>query len=165
MDKSSGSPVRSRHSRECKDGHSRFLFYIWLPRALSAIVDSTLSRLYRRISNVVSGPVSFGLIPHDHWFQPDWIDEEKASEGRKKMEQDGIIYGGSLSYRNMCRFNSGFFYRHPILQQFKWYWRVEPDVHFHCNIDFDPFLYMEDNNKVYCASYAFSCYPYLRIDH
>ena len=24
-----------------------------------------------------------------------------------------------------------------------------PDVHFFCNVDFDPFLYMEDNNKVY----------------
>lgn len=24
-----------------------------------------------------------------------------------------------------------------------------PDVYFHCDIDFDPFLYMEDNNKVY----------------
>lgn len=32
---------------------------------------------------------------------------------------------GSVSYRNMCRFNSGFFYHHELLQQFKWYWRVE----------------------------------------
>jgi len=24
-----------------------------------------------------------------------------------------------------------------------------PDVHFHCDVDFDPFLYMEDNKKVY----------------
>lgn len=26
-----------------------------------------------------------------------------------------------------------------------------PDVHFHCDIDFDPFLYMEDHNKTYGA--------------
>ncbi len=45
-----------------------------------------------------------------------------------------------------------FFYRHPLLQQYKWYWRVEPDVHFHCDIDFDPFLFMEDHNKTYGAS-------------
>ena len=60
-----------------------------------------------RVSNVISGPVEFGLIPHDHWFQPEWIDEAKATAGRDKMVQDNIIYGGSVSYRNMCRFNSG----------------------------------------------------------
>ncbi len=31
----------------------------------------------------------------------------------------------SVSYRNMCRFNSGFFYRHPLLQKYRWYWRIE----------------------------------------
>ncbi|KAI0919620.1 hypothetical protein AcW1_003175 [Taiwanofungus camphoratus] len=102
-----------------------------------------------RMSAIVSGPVTFALIPPHHWYQPDWIDEEKATEGRRKMTEDGIIYAGSVSYRNMCRFNSGFFYRHPLLQQYKWYWRVEPDVHFHCVIDEDPFLYMEQHDKVY----------------
>ena len=56
--------------------------------------SSKLTRLGRRVSNVVQGPVEFGLIPHDHWFQPDWIDEEKATAGRNKMVEDNIIYGG-----------------------------------------------------------------------
>ncbi|KAI0631369.1 alpha-1,2-mannosyltransferase [Trametes polyzona] len=101
------------------------------------------------ISKVISGPVTFGRIPHEHWYQPDWIDEEKATADREKMAADGVIYGGSLSYRNMCRFNSGFFYKHPLLQPYKWYWRVEPNVHFHCDVDYDPFLFMEKNDKVY----------------
>ena len=67
------------------------------------------------------------------------------------MEEDNIIYGGSLSYRNMCRFNSGFFFRHPLLDKYRWYWRIEPDVQFHCDLDFDPFVYMQENNKVYGA--------------
>ncbi|KAL1941091.1 hypothetical protein VTO73DRAFT_7727 [Trametes versicolor] len=108
-----------------------------------------------RISNVINGEVSFGQIPHDHWYQPDWVDEDKAKASRDQMVADNIIYGGSVSYRNMCRFNSGFFYRHPLLQQYKWYWRVEPDVHFHCDIDFDPFLYMEDHNKTYGPSASY----------
>ena len=45
-----------------------------------------------------------------------------------------------------------FFFRHPLLQKYKWYWRVEPDVHFHCDVNFDPFLYMEDHNKTYGES-------------
>ena len=44
-----------------------------------------------------------------------------------------------------------YFYRHPELQKYRWYWRVEPDVHFHCDVNYDPFLFMEDHNKTYCA--------------
>ncbi|KAJ6479973.1 glycosyltransferase family 15 protein [Mycena vitilis] len=102
-----------------------------------------------RISSLTRAPVEFGVIPHDWWFQPDWIDEEKATAGRKKMEEQGIIYAGSVSYRNMCRFNSGFFFKHELLLKYKWYWRVEPDVLFHCTILDDPFLYMEKHSKVY----------------
>ena len=41
--------------------------------------------------------MEFGLIPHDHWFQPTWIDEEKAKAGRQKMEDEHVIYGGGLT--------------------------------------------------------------------
>lgn len=103
----------------------------------------------RRISILTNAEVHFGVIPHEHWFQPDWIDEEKAAAGRANLVQQNIIYGGSVSYRNMCRFNSGFFFRHPLLEKFRWYWRVEPDVDFMCNINDDPFAFMEANNKTY----------------
>jgi len=63
--------------------------------------------IYSRVSVITSSQVEFGVIPHDHWYQPDWIDENKAKASREKMEKDNIIYGGSVSYRNMCRFNSG----------------------------------------------------------
>jgi len=32
---------------------------------------------------------------------------------------------------------------------FDYYWRIEPDVEYSCDLDFDPFLYMQDNNKKY----------------
>ena len=51
--------------------------------------------------------MEFGVIPREHWFQPDSIDEAKAKASRDKMVEKNIIYGGSVSYRNMCRFNSG----------------------------------------------------------
>jgi alpha 1,2-mannosyltransferase len=49
---------------------------------------------YRRIEVLTSSPVSFGIIPKEHWFQPDWIDEEKATQGRLKLMLQGIIYAG-----------------------------------------------------------------------
>ncbi|KAJ7666727.1 glycolipid 2-alpha-mannosyltransferase-domain-containing protein [Mycena polygramma] len=103
----------------------------------------------RRVSAVASGSVEYGLVPRDHWVQPDWIDEDKATKGREQLVSENVIYGGSVSYRNMCRFNSGFFFRHPLVQKYRWYWRIEPDVHFHCDVNFDPFLFMQDRGKVY----------------
>ncbi|KAK7014851.1 glycosyltransferase family 15 protein [Favolaschia claudopus] len=102
-----------------------------------------------RIRAVTNSPVQFGLIPHDHWFQPDWIDETRASAARAEMQKNNVIYGGSLPYRNMCRFNSGFFYRHELLKPFKYYWRVEPDINLFCDLDYDPFLFMQDHDKKY----------------
>jgi len=89
------------------------------------------------------------LIPKEHWFQPEWIDEDRAREGRLKMMAQRIIYAGSVPYRNMCRFNSGFFFHHELLKPYRYYWRVEPDVKFFCDMQYDPFVYMEDNDKVY----------------
>jgi alpha 1,2-mannosyltransferase len=65
------------------------------------------------------------------------------------MAAENVIYGDSVSYRNMCRFNSGFFYRHELLSNYDYYWRVEPDVHFHCDVPNDPFVFMRDEGKVY----------------
>ncbi|KAL9708793.1 hypothetical protein Ac2012v2_007947 [Leucoagaricus gongylophorus] len=111
-----------------------------------------------RVKVLTRAQMEFGLISPGHWYQPDWIDEEKAAENRDKLVASNVIYGGSVSYRNMCRFNSGFFYRHPLVQKYRWYWRIEPDVHFHCDMNKDPFLFMEDNNKTY--SFTITMYEF-----
>ncbi|KAG1715703.1 hypothetical protein ID866_1466 [Astraeus odoratus] len=110
------------------------------------------------ISQLTDAPVEFGLIPSEHWNQPDWIDEARATAAREDMMKNNVIYGGSVPYRNMCRFNSGFFYRQELLQKYQYYWRVEPDVKFFCDIDYDPFLLMQDQNKVY--GFTLSLYEY-----
>ncbi|KAF5348300.1 hypothetical protein D9756_010537 [Leucocoprinus leucothites] len=51
----------------------------------------------RRIRVLTNAKVEFGLIPPEHWYQPDWIDEAKATEGRENMVANNIIYGGSVS--------------------------------------------------------------------
>ncbi|KAH9050757.1 glycosyltransferase family 15 protein [Lactarius hengduanensis] len=105
-----------------------------------------------RVSALTDATVSFGTIPREHWVQPEWIDEDRAQEARRQMGMDRahfIPYGGSLEYRNMCRFNSGFFFLHDLLKPYKYYWRVEPGVRFFCDLDYDPFTFMEHNNKTY----------------
>ncbi|KAJ7255861.1 glycosyltransferase family 15 protein [Mycena haematopus] len=109
----------------------------------------------REMMKLTNGSVSFGLVPKEHWVQPDWIDEDIARAGREKMVAQDIIYAGSVPYRNMCRFNSGFFFKHELLQPYRYYWRVEPDIQYFCDIPYDPFHFMQENDKIYGFTISF----------
>lgn len=103
-----------------------------------------------RITRAVSSSVEFGLVPPEMWDIPSHIDLEKAKKSWAKAKTSGMPYGGSQSYRQMCRFQSGFFFRHPLVLKYKYYWRIEPGVKFFCDLtDSDPFRYMEQNKKKY----------------
>lgn len=107
------------------------------------------------ISNLVSGQVHFVTIPSYYWQYPEWIDLEKANRTQHFMKQNNVKYGGSESYRHMCRFNAGLFYHLPIMQNYRYYWRVEPDTEFQCDIfHTDWFKYMRENNKKYAFTLA-----------
>lgn len=101
------------------------------------------------ISKIVSGNTIFTTIPKEYWDVPPFIDDILMKQQLERLERDGVLYGGSLSYRKMCRFNSGFFYKLNALKNFNWYWRVEPDVKFHCDLTDDYFKIMKENNKIY----------------
>ena len=77
-----------------------------------------------KISSLTNAKVEFGVIPKEHWSIPDWIDKDHFKERLQTLQKQGIIYGGLESYRHMCRFNSGFFYKHPMIQKYDYYWRV-----------------------------------------
>ncbi|KAL2001495.1 hypothetical protein VTN02DRAFT_1677 [Thermoascus thermophilus] len=88
-------------------------------------------------------------VPKEHWDMPDWINKELFEESARILKENGIQYSDKLSYHQMCRWNSGMFYKHPALEHIRYYWRVEPKVQFFCNVDYDVFRYMQDNNKTY----------------
>jgi mannosyltransferase len=101
------------------------------------------------VLNHTSSPVEFGQIDPKHWGYPDWTDVNVAKEGIRKQGDAAIMYGGMESYHHMCRFYSGFFYKHELLQKYDWYWRVEPEIKYFCDITYDPFIHMQRNNKTY----------------
>lgn len=103
-----------------------------------------------RTSSLASGKCSYGIIPPSQFGDiPPWIDQDKMNDAIKEMSTHGIPYADSIPYRKMCRFQSGFFWRHPLLETFEYYWRIEPDVRFLCDLDYDPFLRMKDEGKSY----------------
>ncbi|KAJ2078313.1 hypothetical protein H4R24_004570, partial [Coemansia sp. RSA 988] len=98
------------------------------------------------VKDLTKAEVRFGQLEPDSWGYPPWIDQKKAQIER---ETATYIKGRSESYRFMCRFQSGFLHKHPLLKDLEFYWRLEPDVHYFCNIDYDPFLYMKINGLKY----------------
>ncbi|RKP35264.1 nucleotide-diphospho-sugar transferase [Dimargaris cristalligena] len=104
--------------------------------------------LERSVRGLTGGAnTTFGVIPQEHWGYPSWINQTQAADARRRMAN--VMYGGSESYRHMCRFESGFFFRHPLLAEFDYYWRVEPGVQFTCAIDYDPFVFMHERDIKY----------------
>jgi mannosyltransferase len=92
---------------------------------------------------------SVETIPPDDWSIPPWINDDLMKESADILTENNVQYAAMTSYHQMCRWNSGKFYHHPALKDYRWYWRVEPKVHFFCDVDYDVFWYMEDNNKTY----------------
>ncbi|CAO1638067.1 unnamed protein product [Parajaminaea phylloscopi] len=131
--------------RDVEDRFNRKYGYPWI-----FLNNEPFSDEFKQgVQQMTRSECRFGLIEKEHWGYPEWIDLAKAAETRKTMKEKNIIYGDSESYRHMCRYQSGFFWRHPLTMDLDYYWRVEPGIKLYCDIDYDPFVFMQMNNKTY----------------
>lgn len=141
--------------RQVEDRFNRNYHYDWV-----FLNDKPFDDTFKAVTtSLISGKTHYGEISHEHWSFPDHIDQDKARRVREDMAARKIIYGDSISYRHMCRFESGFFFQHPLMKQFEWYWRVEPSIELYCDISYDTFKYMRDHGKKY--SFVLSLYEYV----
>lgn len=144
----------SRSIRQVEDRFNKNYNYDWV-----FLNDDEFDETFKKVTSALtSGRTRYGKIGEDHWGFPDWIDQDKAADVRADMHEKKIIYGDSISYRHMCRYESGFFFRHPLMQEYEFYWRVEPSIELFCDVGYDPFEYMKKNNKKY--SFVLSLYEY-----
>ncbi|KAF8205430.1 glycosyltransferase family 15 protein [Mycena galopus ATCC 62051] len=136
---------------QMEDKFNRHCNYPWV-----FLNEEPFTENFRRsMLRLTNGTASFGLVPNEHWVQPEWIDEDVARAGRNKMVAQNIIYAESVPYRNMCRFNSGFFFKHKLLQPYRYYWRVEPEIEYFCDMTYDPFWFMQEKDKIYGFTISF----------
>lgn len=101
------------------------------------------------VKKATNAEVEFGTVPKEHWEFPGSIDKDLLDESIESQGDRSIMYGNMASYHKMCRFYSGHFFDHPLVAKREWYWRVEPDVQFFCDLTYDPFVEMAKNNKKY----------------
>lgn len=106
-------------------------------------------KFVEEIPKIISSTASFDQIKEDDWKMPANIDVDRAKSNWQEMTKKGVPYANLESYHNMCRFFSRAFFRQPLVEKYKYYWRIEPDVTFNCEIDFDPFQEMEKNGWKY----------------
>lgn len=92
---------------------------------------------------------SYEVLPKEHWDVPPWINMDLYEESAGILKEKNVQYSGKISYNKMCRWNSGMFYKHPKLADMQYYWRVEPNVRYFCDVDYDVFRFMQDHNKTY----------------
>ncbi|KAL2888808.1 glycolipid 2-alpha-mannosyltransferase [Ceratocystis lukuohia] len=141
--------------RQVEDRFNRRYNYDWV-----FMNDKPFDSTFKKVtSSLVSGQAHYAEIPKEHWSYPDWIDMDKEKKVRQDMAERKIIYGDSVSYRHMCRFESGFFFRQPIMMNYEYYWRVEPSIELFCDIHYDPFRIMAESGKKY--SFVLSLYEYI----
>lgn len=145
----------ARSIRQVEDRFNRRYNYDWV-----FLNDKPFDSTFKKVtSSLVSGKTHYGEIPEEHWSFPSHIDQEKAKKVREDMRERKIIYGDSVSYRHMCRFESGFFFRQPLMMNYDYYWRVEPSVELFCDVHYDPFRLMHEQGKKY--SFVLSLYEYV----
>ncbi|KAI1110822.1 glycosyltransferase family 15 protein [Nemania sp. NC0429] len=144
----------ARSIRQVEDRFNRRYNYDWV-----FLNDKPFDDTFKKVtSSLVSGKTHYGEILPEHWSFPKHIDQDKAKKVREDMAHRKIIYGDSISYRHMCRFESGFFFRHELMMNYQWYWRVEPSIELFCDVHYDPFRYLAEHNKKY--SFVLSLYEY-----
>ncbi|KAG2188837.1 hypothetical protein INT44_003977 [Umbelopsis vinacea] len=110
--------------------------------------DQPLSQEFKHYTQMLSGaPMYYGLIDQREWSYPHWIDTRFAEMEMGRYAEMGLFRGGSLDFRLKSRFHTGFIQYHSLLRDLEFYWRVEPESKYLCDINFDPFLFMKENNK------------------
>lgn len=100
------------------------------------------------VAKYTTSEIEFGTIPASEWDFNEG-DKNLIAESIESQGDRRILYGNLESYHKMCRFYSMSFYKHELVKKREWYWRVEPDVEFYCDLTYDPFVEMELRGKKY----------------
>ncbi|KAF8518759.1 nucleotide-diphospho-sugar transferase [Gautieria morchelliformis] len=140
--------------RNIEDRFNRRLKYPYVVLTEAAITEAVRDK----VAWVTEGRATFADLPPDMWGTPEFLDSDKIEESIKTIGL--FVRAGnwavadarcrfSTAYRSMCRFYSGFFWRHPAIIQYDWIWRLDSDIVFHCDVPYDPFVRMQSAQALY----------------
>ncbi|KAF7724374.1 alpha 1,2-mannosyltransferase 2.4.1 [Apophysomyces ossiformis] len=141
--------------RSIEDRFNHKFHYPWI-----LLNNQYFTNEFRRyVAKITQSPIFYGKIDMDAWNYPSWIDVPLAELKMLEMEVDEVYKGGSLSYHQMLRYQSGLFFWHSLFKHVEYVWRVESGATYTCDMDFDPFRYMKENNKTLGFALTMREYP------
>jgi mannosyltransferase len=95
-----------------------------------------------KVSWITEGRATFAAISNEAWGVPPSLDMSLVNDSVRNI-------GFTLGYRSMCRYYSGWFWRHPALLKYDWLWRLDTDIVFHCDVPYDPIEHMISKKALY----------------
>ncbi|TGZ81336.1 nucleotide-diphospho-sugar transferase, partial [Ascodesmis nigricans] len=141
--------------RQIEDRFNRHYRYPW-----TFLNDEEFTEEFRLYTSImVSGEVRYGRVDGEEWGRGEGVREESVRMGMERLEQEGVVYARSESYRNMCRWFAGRFMWHEAVRGFEWYWRVEPNIRYPCDLLYDPFDFLSTHHKSFSFTITLPDYP------
>ncbi|KIJ48900.1 glycosyltransferase family 15 protein, partial [Sphaerobolus stellatus SS14] len=77
--------------------------------------------VHEKVRWITEGRATLADLPSDMWGPPAFLDPERI---KVSLQTIGYVHPFTLGYRSMCRFFSGFFWRHPAIAKYDWIWRL-----------------------------------------
>ncbi|KIJ48935.1 glycosyltransferase family 15 protein [Sphaerobolus stellatus SS14] len=109
--------------RNIEDRFNRRLKYPYVLLTEANITEE----VHGKVRWITEGRAKFADLPSDMWGPPAFLDPERIKVSLQTI-------GFTLGYRSMCRFFSGFFWRHPAIAKYDWIWLLDSDIKFHCDV-------------------------------
>ncbi|KAJ2238132.1 hypothetical protein IWW45_000319 [Coemansia sp. RSA 485] len=123
--------------------------------------EQPLSDLFQEAVRHMAGAnasVEFGTI-EEGWGYPEWIAPERAEQAAEDWAEANDVVVDRVGYRHMVRYWAGPFASHPLMQKYRYMWRLEPGSHYTCDFEYDPFAYLESHRLSYGFSISFEETP------
>ncbi|KIJ49903.1 glycosyltransferase family 15 protein [Sphaerobolus stellatus SS14] len=98
--------------------------------------------IQNKLNWLTEGRGRFADLPSEMWDPPSFLDQ-------KLIDHSLNTIGFRMGYRSMCRFFSGFFWKHPAVAHYDYIWRMDSDIVNHCDVPYDPVERMRDRGAVY----------------
>lgn len=113
--------------RNVEDRFNHRLQYPYVLFTVSGEESQISSTDRLKIDHITNGRTTWAVVPRSMWDPPSWADQDEIDKGLESI-------GFTMGYRSMCRFYSAFFWKHPALEGYEWFWRLDTDIEFHCDI-------------------------------
>ncbi|KAF8990317.1 nucleotide-diphospho-sugar transferase [Cyathus striatus] len=125
-----------------EDRFNRRLKYPYVLFSSEDEVSALTNEIRAKIHYITEGRATFATTTKESWDVPTDLDKARVEASLQNI-------GFRLGYRSMCRFYSGFFWRHPALAPYDWFWRLDTDIVFHCEVPYDPIQRLIESNALY----------------